>query len=215
MQQKLPIGDFSWDYSEWGQDDILALDDNAEKGYFFEVELKYPTQLHEKHNDYPFGPQNIKIDESMLSRYQQDLAKNLNIKIGSEKLCLTLQDKTIVCHYRQLKNMLHHGLEIVKVKKVLEFRQSAWLKSYIEKNTELRQKATSKFEESLAKLFNNSVFGKTLQDSRRHLNIKLATDVKQLQKRINSNLFNGCKIYGEGLAACEMRKQNIVLDKPR
>ena len=133
MQQNLPVGDFSWNYSEWGEDDILALDDDAEKGYFFEVALKYPDYLHDDHNDYPFGPQNIKIDESMLSRYQQDLAKNLNIKIGSEKLCLTLQDKTIVCHYRQLKNMLQHGLEIVEVKKVLEFRQSAWLRSYIEK----------------------------------------------------------------------------------
>ena len=215
MQEKLPIGDFCWNKSEWSEEDILALDDNAETGYFFEVALKYPQQLHEKHNDYPFGPQNIRIDEQMLSTYQKELAKNLNIKIGSQKLCLTLKDKTIVCHYRQLKNMIQHGLKIVDVKKVLQFKQASWLRPYIEKNTQLRQKATSKFEESLAKLFNNSVFGKTLQDSRHHIDIKLATDLQQLQKKINSNLFNGCKIYGEGLAAVEMKKQKILLDRPR
>ena len=112
MQEKLPIGDFCWNQSEWSEEDILALDDNAETGYFFEVALKYPQQLHEKHNDYPFGPQNIRIDEQMLSTYQKELAKNLNIKIGSQKLCLTLEDKTLVCHYRQLKNMIQHKSNI-------------------------------------------------------------------------------------------------------
>ena len=96
----------------------------------------------------------------MLSTYQQELGDQLEVKYGSEKLCLTLKDKEkYICHARNLKFYLKHGLKLKKVHKVLQFQQSAWLKPYIDLNTQLRQEADNKFEEGFAKLMNNSFFG--------------------------------------------------------
>ena len=65
------------------------------------MDLEYPQQLHDKHDQYPFGPEKREVMEEMLSCHQQGLAKTLNQKVGGEKLLLTLNDKTnYVCHYR-------------------------------------------------------------------------------------------------------------------
>ena len=100
----------------------------------------------------------------MLSPYQKELGEKLGVKFGSEKLCLTLQDKTkYVLHYRNLKQYLDLGLKLKKVHRALEFNQSPWLKPYIELNTALRRNATCKFDEDQAKLMNNSFFGSSFE----------------------------------------------------
>ena len=97
----------------------------------------------------------------MLSDHQRKLAKDLDVKIGGKKLCLTLQDKkNYICHYRNLKLYLKHGLIITKVTEVLQFNQSPWVRDYIELNTKLRKEAGNNFEKNFAKLMNNSFFGK-------------------------------------------------------
>eukprot|EP00092_Neocalanus_flemingeri_P079929 GFUD01099620.1.p1 GENE.GFUD01099620.1~~GFUD01099620.1.p1 ORF type:complete len:174 (+),score=22.90 GFUD01099620.1:46-567(+) len=143
---------------------ILALDDEQDTGYFFEVDLEYPHRLHDKNNNFPLAPEHFCISEDMLSQYQKDLAKDLGVKVGGDKLCLTLHNKTkYICHYRNLKLYLQMGLKLKKVHRVLEFQQSPWLKRYTEKNTELRKKSENRFEKDFAKLMNNSFFGKTLK----------------------------------------------------
>ena len=100
----------------------------------------------------------------MLSKYQKELGDNLGLKYGSEKLCLTLNDKEkYVLHYRNLKQYLELGLKLKKIHRVLKFDQSPWLKPYIELNTELRRNATCKFDEDQAKLMNNSYFGQCIK----------------------------------------------------
>ena len=152
----------------------------------------------------------------MLSEYQRELAADLNQKVGGEKLVLTLNDKAnYVCHYRQLKQMLEFGLVLKKVHKVLQFDQSPWLKPYIEHNTNLRKQSQSKFAKDLAKLRNNSVFGKTCEDVRKHTDIKIISDSDRAQKLFNSYRFKTVKLYGDNLAGVEMRKTEVKLDKPR
>ena len=89
-----------------------------------------------------------------------------------EKLVPNLNDKEkYVVHIRKLNQALKHGLVLKKVHRVISFHQSAWLKVYIDKNTELRKKATeagNNFEVDFFKLMNNSVFGKTMEDKRKH-----------------------------------------------
>ena len=140
---------------------IQALEDEGETGYFFEVDLQYPEEMHDAHDNYPLAPEHLNIKDEMMSPYQQKLSADLGVKVGGEKLCLTLNNKTkYICHYRNLKMYLSMGLKLKKVHRVMKFNQSQWLKSYIELNTKLRQEASSKFEEDFAKLMNNSFFGK-------------------------------------------------------
>ena len=97
----------------------------------------------------------------MLSNYQRNLAKELGVKVGGDKLCLTLKDKKrYICHYRNLKQYLQLGLKLIKVHRVLKFNQSPWLKPYIDLNTRFRQQALSKFEYDFVKLMNSSFFRK-------------------------------------------------------
>ena len=91
------------------------------------------------------------------------LTERMNIE-KVEKLVANLHDKNeYVIHIRNLKQALNHGLVLKKAHRVIKFHQKAWLKSYIETNTELRKKAKSDFEKDFFKLMNNSVFGKTMK----------------------------------------------------
>ena len=149
---------------------IKNLDEKGDTGYFFEVDLSYPQMLHKTHDDFPLAPESMKIDQQMLSAYQTNMGDEMGVKYGQEaKLCLTLKDKKkYVCHFRNLQFYLNNGLVLKKIHRILQFKQSDWLRPYIELNTKLRQKADNKFEENFAKLMNNSFFGKVY-----HLKINL------------------------------------------
>ena len=222
MSQYLPQRDFSWDSSfgdldlEITREKILTLEENDETGYFLEVDLEYPQELHNSHDEFPLCPENISISDDWLSEYQKVLKNRLGLKGKSKKLCLTLFDKSkYVLHYSNLKFCLQNGMILRKVHKVLKFKQSQWLKSYIDLNTKLRQQATSKFEENFAKLMNNSVYGKTCENTRKYTNLELVTNKSQLQKYINSPLCSSYKIYGENFAAIQLKPKCVRLDKPR
>ena len=119
---------------------------DSKEGFFLEVDLTYPRQLHDLHDTFPCGPTHMKITNEMLSTYQVKLAEELGIKLG-KKLCLTLLNKTkYIVHHLVLQLYLQLGLILTQVHRVLRFNQSPWLKSYIDLNTMLRQNAKSKFE---------------------------------------------------------------------
>ena len=98
MSQYLPTHGFKWleldtRSTEYWTKFLLEQEDCQDTGYFFEVDLEYPEELHDTHDQYPLAPEHVEIKESMLSDYQKKLAKDLNMKVGGRKLCLTLQDK--------------------------------------------------------------------------------------------------------------------------
>ena len=127
-----------------------------------EVDLEYPQELHDMHNDYPICPGKVKVLNDMLSSYCKKIAEKYKISIGLvSKLIPTLRDKKeYVLHYHNLQLYLNLGLKIKKVHRVLKFDQSPWLKQYIDFNTEKRKHAKNSFEKDFFKLMNNSVFGK-------------------------------------------------------
>ena len=221
MKCPLPTGGFDWIHNvdRFDEDFIKSIPDEGPVGYFIEADLEYPEELHDAHDSYPLGPEKMKVKSHLLSAHQLSLAEKLNMKVGGEKVCLTLSDKKkYACHYRQMKQMLELGLKLKKVHRVLKFNQSNWLESYIDTNTEMRKRAKemgNKCEEDVFKLMNNACFGKTCEDTRRYVDIRLIKDEKLAEKKISHYAFKRHKLYGEDLLAIEMRKTEVTLDKPR
>ena len=157
---------------------------DGKKGLILEVDLEYPRELHDMHNDYPVCPEKVKVSNDVLSGYCKKIAEKYKISIGLvSKLILTLRDKKeYVLHYRNLQLYLDLGLKIKKIHRVLKFDQFPWLNQYIDFNTEKRKNAKISFEKDFFKLMNNSVFGKTMENLRKRVDIRLVTDEKKLDK---------------------------------
>ena len=107
-----------------------------------------------------------------------------------------------------------HGLILEKIHRAIEFDQSAWMKPYIDSNTQLRTKATNDFEKDFFKLMNNAIFGKTMENIRKHRNIKLVTSRElYLHTAMKPNFKSGI-LFGENLMSCEMGKIKVAMNKP-
>ena len=169
MQQSLPLGAYTW-RADLTIDDILNADPMGEFGFFVEVDLIYPKELHHSHNDLPLAPEKLAIQPEWLSPY----AKSFNIRpSAAEKLVETLFDKRLyVCHFRNLQFYHQQGLKVDKLHRVLQFKQSNWLGTYINKNTVMRKQATNEFEKNFYKLVSNAFFGKTMENLRNRRLIK-------------------------------------------
>ena len=110
-----------------------------------EVDLHYPENLHEDQSDFPMAPEKVKIKEEWLSLYCLEIKEDTNIKVGvCNKLTTNLMSKyNYAAHYRNWKYYLSQGSILKKVHKILEFKQNAWMKPYIDFNTQKRKEATN------------------------------------------------------------------------
>ena len=113
-----------------------------------------------------------------------------------EKLVANLHDKTeYVIHIRNLKQALNHRLVLKKVHRVIKFNQNAWLKPYIDMNTDLRKKAKNDFEKDFFKLMNNAVFEKTMENMRKHRDIKLVATERRRNYLVSEPNYHTTKLY--------------------
>ena len=119
------------------------------------------------------------------------------------KLVYNIQDEENI---RALKQALNHGLILKKVHRVIQFNQKAWLKPYIDMNTKLRTEAKNDFEKDFFKLMNNAVFGKTVENVRKHRDIKLATTDKRRNQLASEPNYHIPTHFSENLIATEMKK---------
>ena len=125
-----------------------------------------------------------------------------------EKLTCGIEDKEkYVMHIRVLKQGLNHGFVLRKVHRVIQFNQEDWLKPYIDMNTKLRKEVKNDFEKDFFKLMNNSVFGKTMENVRKHRGIKLVTTVENRNKLVSELNYHTTKRFSENLLAIEMKKK--------
>ena len=198
MSQELPTHGFRWvkNVEAFTPKKIAKLTLKNEKGYLLEVDVDYPKELHDKHDELPFMPEKLKIHKV------EKLVPNLHNK------------KKYVMHIRALNQALKHGLILKKVHRVIQFEQSAWLKPYIDFNTRLRAAAKNEFEKDFFKLMNNSVFGKTMENIRKHKDMKLVTTEKKYKKLVMKPNFKDGRKFSENLMGVEMGKLKIKMTKP-
>ena len=135
MSQYLPYSRFKWlNQKEISDFCLNSGSENSSIGYILEVDLEYPSELHDLHNDYPLAPEKLEINQNMLSKYFFNIANKYGIKIGGvNKLVPDLGNKSkYVVHYRNLQLYLSLGMKLTKVHRILKFEQSDWLKKYID-----------------------------------------------------------------------------------
>jgi hypothetical protein len=218
MAMALPEKGFYWlDEARIEALDVTRVDDEAREGYILEVDLDYPTHLHNLHNAYPLAAEAVTITPDMLSPYSISMADKMNVVVEQNvrKLVPNLRDKrNYVLHYRNLKLYLSLGMKLVKVHRALAFVQSPWLRPYIVFNTEKRKLARNDFEKDFFKLLNNSVFGKTLENIRKHVSVDLVHKPDRLKKVIAKPNVKAFRIFSPDLAAVHLGKTKLVLNKP-
>ena len=169
MTEKLPVRGFRWmdDVSKMDENFVRGYDKNDNKGYILEVDVDYPNELQNLHSDLPFLPERMVINNT------------------KKLVCNSHDKKNYVVHINVLKQALVHGLKLRKVHRVIGFDQEAWLKVYIDVNTELRKKASNDFEKDFFKLMNNAVFDKTMENVRKHRDIKIVKTDKKRNKLVS------------------------------
>jgi hypothetical protein len=189
MSKPLPTKGFKW----MTEDELTNWKDIP---CILEVDLEYPKELHDAHNEYPLAPERLTVDKV------EKLIPNLNDKIK------------YVVHYENLKQYESLGLKIVKVHRGIKFKESPWLKQYIDLNTSLRAEAKNDFEKDFFKLMNNSVFGKTMENIRNRVDIQLVNNEVKAKKLAAKPNYQHCTIFDENLVAIHMKKTKLVFNKP-
>ena len=141
LSECLLYGGFEW-LKNVDRFDVNSISEKNEIGYFLEVDLEYPDELHELHNDYPLAPENLAVSSDMLSKYCRKIADKYGIKVGDiKKLIPNLGNKTkYVLDYRNLPLYLSLGMKLTKNHRVLKFKQSDWMKKYTDFNNKKRKK---------------------------------------------------------------------------
>ena len=197
MSQPLPHSNFEWQ-SEKELEELLD-DPTKIKGCTLEVDLVYPTDLHDLHNDYPLAPESIVVNRV-------------------PKLIPNLNDKTnYVVHHRMLQQCLKQGLVLKKIHRGIKYRESTFLKAYIDSNTASRTAAKSDFEKDFFKLMNNSVFGKTMENVRKRCSVEIVnnSDKKKFERLIAKPNYKSSFIFeNSNLASVSMGKTTVKFNKP-
>ena len=161
-----------------------------------EVDLDYPKSLHDKHNDYSLAPERMTINKVDKIIPYLDNKKNYFI------------------HYNNLKLYERLALKISKIHRGIKFEERAWLKEYINLNTDLRTKAKNDFEKDFFKLMNNSELGKTMENIENRVDVRLVTKEEEAVKLSKKHIFESRTIFDENFIAVHRKRTKLVYNKP-
>ena len=161
-------------------------------------------------------PEKIEVSSNMFSKYCSDIANKHGMKVGGvKKLIPNLRDKVkYVVHYRNLQYYLSLEIKLIKVHKILKFKQSNWLKEYVEFNTRKKRESTDEFNKNVFKLLINCVYGKSMENIRKRINVKLINDSKEYLKCVSKSNFISQRIFDKKFIAVHQINIDLTLNKP-
>ena len=218
MSQPLTVSNFQWvDDCDRLSASIGDHPADSPEGYIVEVDMGYPEELQKAHNAYPLAPERMVVQKELISEYQHDLLGVWVAPTEVEKLVPNLRNKErYVLHYRNLQLYLSLGIRLTKIHRALRFRLIPWMESYIRRNTEFRKQATSDFEKDLYKFLTNSIFRNTMENLKKRVDVKLvrASEEDKLRHLIASPSFARANIFDDDLAAIQIHKSRLVLNRP-
>jgi hypothetical protein len=187
-------------------------------GYIIHCDLEYPPDLHDRDDDYPLAPEHIEITGDILSDKQHELSQRIygDRSPYSKKLACTLYNKKgYVVLSDNLKYYLERGMRVTKIHKAMKFETRKFAQGYIDFNTKMR--ASAKGDESLRsmfKLFNNAIYGKSVENVGKRKKVNIYTDMDKAKKQAEKPQCIGWRVYNDGLIGMESRKINQLINKP-
>ena len=194
----------------------MNIKSNSSTGYILEVDLENPQELHDIHNDYPLAPEEINIPKECLSDYSLEIANAHNITTETvKKLIPNLMNKNnYLIHYRNLQQWLELGMKLKKIHRILKFKQKDWIKPYIDFNTQKRKEATNEADKNHFKLLNNVVYGKTMENMRKRIKIKVVKNSKDFIKYKSRPTCANWKVFEKNFLVAIHEKKILPLNKP-
>ena len=166
--------------------------------------------------DYPLTPEKINTQKEWLSSYCLKIANEQNIITGTvKKLVTTLMGKNnYVIHYRNLQLYLELGMKLKKIHRILKFKQSDWMRPYIDFNTQKRTISNNEADKNFFKLMNNSVYGKTMENLRKRIKIRVVKNSQDFIKYTSRPTCVNWKVFENNLATIHKKKTSLTLNKP-
>jgi hypothetical protein len=219
----LPWGDYQW--CNAGElfrlkQELGHIPNDSNIGFILEVDLEYPKSLFKKHSSFPMISEKKEITYQDLSDFSKKALHVLSNTVNSakryksEKLVTDFSNKSkYVVHYQNLQTYLKEGIILKEIHKAIKFTQKPYLKPFIDKCAKKRAETKSDFDKMLFKLFMNSVYGKFLQDNRKHMEAKICRKYKTFSKHFNSPLYKGHRIISENVVTVYSKKKTVKLDR--
>ena len=204
---------------------ILNTRSDAKRGYFLNINAHFPLKTHDYLKDLPPAVENVAVEKDWLCPYNAKLVEQLDGGCFStiEKLVPYLGSrKNYDIHYQELQYYVKLGMVVDEVSEILSFDQTNWLEPYISFNTEKRneaKKARNTFLSDFFKLLNVSVYGKTMENVRKYLDVKIMKnnnerDEKAFLKKVRDPSFKCARPLGPTLIGAHMGKASVTLNKP-
>ena len=220
LSQKLPVGDFHI-FEDPEQIDWMSIDTEGMYGFLLEVDLEYPRDIHDATQWFPLAAENRDITHDMLTPDMREHLKLLNNIRGydvdremvkAHKLVGTCLNKSeYVVHFKVLKFYLQKGLKITKIHQCIRFIQEEIYKPFIDFNSSRRAQATNEFEKSYYKQKNNSLFGKSMENVRDRIKVKLIGTAYKYVEYASKPTFCGATILAPELALVQYSNENVML----
>ncbi|MEW8542131.1 MAG: hypothetical protein AB2693_01235 [Candidatus Thiodiazotropha sp.] len=213
----LPTYGFKWlTKTEIDNFNLSGIAADSDTGYILVCDLECPEEIHDKFDAFPMCPENVTVGVDDVSPYTKELAAACNMNLRpSKKLCLTLAPKKhYAVHYLTLQCYLRHGMVLTQIHKVLSFRQSLWLQDFMKFTTEKRRSATNEFDGMLYKSVGCNVFGKSIENVKQRINVKIVTSAQKLRRLVNKPSFQAVRVFDSNMAAVQLYREKVKLNKP-
>ncbi|XP_034242358.1 uncharacterized protein LOC117645912 [Thrips palmi] len=204
--------------SELRSFELGRVNNESAVGFLICCDLHYPDDIKEKTRYLPLCPTNELVTYSMLSGYNKKFLQKYKLRFppGVRKLLATqLDKKEILLHGEALVFYLRHGLQLTKIHYIIEFKQSFWLRDWVNLNNDLRRSATTTTQSNAAKAACNSgSYGSFLLRKQRFRNVRFEGSSGGVKKAVRMQLVSGWQIVEDNCVAIETKPRRVVMDRP-